>query len=224
MSPLFYDTPGDPPSSPSQQPSSYHPSPMKPAHKRRSQVNERATPPKTVYQPGSGYTTSEEEEQPEEGLFTRAWLPPRQSPEETLTQFRARPHQYHLNRDERFPVSRVLPDNAYGNRPAIKIERDLQQGLDAIQEERMIVEPTPAALPRPTNEDDDIGDMYSSKWICHHMTLAVDSSPSPLPKTYKDVLKLPKQEQELWTASIEGGDRLPSREKGMGIGGPTKRS
>ena len=97
MSPLFYDTPGDPPSSPSQHLSSYHPSPMKPARKRRAQVDERATPPKTVYKPGSGYATSEEEEQPEEGLFTRAWLPPRQSPEETLTQFRARPHQYHLN-------------------------------------------------------------------------------------------------------------------------------
>ena len=68
---LFYDTPpGDPPSSPSQQPSSYHPSPMKPARKRRAQVEERATPPKTVYKPGSGYATSEEEEQSEEGLFT----------------------------------------------------------------------------------------------------------------------------------------------------------
>ena len=74
---------------------------MKAAQKRRAHVDERATPPKTVYQPGSGYATSEEEEQPEEGLFTQAWLPSRQPPEETLTQFQARPHQYHLNRDER---------------------------------------------------------------------------------------------------------------------------
>ena len=147
ISPLFYDTPpGDPPSSPSQKPSSYHPSPMKPAQKQRAQVDERATPSKTVYKLGSGYATSEEEEQPEEGLFTRAWLPPRQSPEETLTQFQARLHQYHLNRDERslfrppvkvrrsthIPVSRVLPDNAYGNRPPIEIKQDLQQGLNAI--------------------------------------------------------------------------------------------
>ena len=109
---------------------------MKPAHKRCSQVEERATPPKTVYKPGSGYAISEEEEQPEEGLFTQAWLPPRQLPEETLTQFQARPHQYHLNRDERslyrpptearrstcIPVSRVLPDNTYGSRPPIEIE------------------------------------------------------------------------------------------------------
>ena len=59
---------------------------MKPARKRCAQVDERATPPKMVYKPGSGYATSEEEEQPEEGLFTRAWLPPRQSPKEMLTQ------------------------------------------------------------------------------------------------------------------------------------------
>ena len=109
---------------------------MKPARKRRAQVEERATPPKMVYKQGSGNATSEEEEQPEEGLFTQAWLPPRQSPEETLTQFQARPHQYHLNQDERslfrppvevrrstrIPVSRVLPNNAYGNRPSIEIE------------------------------------------------------------------------------------------------------
>ena len=45
ISPLFYDTPpGDPPSSPSQKPSSYHPSPMKPACKQCAQVDERATP------------------------------------------------------------------------------------------------------------------------------------------------------------------------------------
>ena len=100
-------------------------------------------------------------------------------------------------------MSRVLPNNAYRNRPPIEIERDLQQGLDAIQEKWIIVEPTPVKLPKPTNEEDDIGDMYSSKWIRHHMTLAVDSSPNPLPKHYKDILKLPKQEQELWTALIK---------------------
>ena len=152
---------------------------MKPARKRRAQVGERSTPPKTVYKPGSGYATSEEAEQPEEGLFTRAWLPSKQSPDEMLTQFWARPHQYHLNRDERLlfrpptearrsthiPVSRILPDNAYGNIPPIEIEWDLQQGLDTIQEERMVVEPTLVKLLKQTNEEDDIGDMYSSKWM-----------------------------------------------------------
>ena len=67
----------------------------------------------------------------------------------------------------------------------------------------MVVEPTPVEMPKLTNEEDDIRDMYSSKWICHHMTLTVDSSPNPLPKHYKDILKLPKQEQELWTASMK---------------------
>ena len=57
-------------------------------------------------------------------------------------------------------MSRVLPDNAYRNRPPIEIEQDLQQGLDAIQEERMIVEPTLVEPPKPTNKEDDIGDMY----------------------------------------------------------------
>ena len=67
----------------------------------------------------------------------------------------------------------------------------------------MIVEPTLVKPPKMTNEEDDIRDMYSSKWICHYMTLTVDSSPNPLPKHYKDVCKLPKQEQELWTASMK---------------------
>ena len=58
----------------------------------------------------------------------------------------------------------------------------------------MVVEP-PAEPPQPTNEDDDISDMYSSKWICHYMTLAVDSSPTLLPKHYKDILKQPKGPQ-----------------------------
>ena len=53
--------------------------------------------------------------------------------------------------------------------------------------------------------NDDIGDMYSSRWIHHHMTLAVDSSPTLLPKHYKDVLKLSREDQELWTASMKEG-------------------
>ena len=53
------------------------------------------------------------------------------------------------------------------------------------------------------NEDDDISDMYSSKWICHHMTLAVDSSPTLLPKHYKDILKLSRKDNELWTALMK---------------------
>ena len=66
----------------------------------------------------------------------------------------------------------------------------------------MVVKP-PVEPSCPTNGDDDIGDMYSSKWICHHMTLAVDSSPTLLPKHYKDILKLSREDQELWTALMK---------------------
>ena len=45
--------------------------------------------------------------------------------------------------------------------------------------------------------------MYSSKWIHHHRRLAVDSSPTPLSKHYKDVLKFSKEDQELWTALMK---------------------
>ena len=81
----------------------------------------------------------EEEETPTlEG--TRNWLPPRQSPNETLPEFRIRPHQHCPTLDEqslfrppvaerrsaRIPVLRVIPNNIYGDRPPIDIERDLQ--------------------------------------------------------------------------------------------------
>ena len=35
------------------------------------------------------------------------------------------------------------------------------------------------------------------------MTLAVDSSPAPFPKHYQDVLKLSREDQELWAASMK---------------------
>ena len=66
----------------------------------------------------------------------------------------------------------------------------------------MVME-SPTEPLHPTNKNDDIGDMYSSKWIHHHMTLAVDSSPTPLPKHYKDILKLSSEDQELWTALMK---------------------
>ena len=66
----------------------------------------------------------------------------------------------------------------------------------------MVVEP-PVEPPQPMNEDDDISGVYSSKWICHHMTWAIDSSPTPLPKHYKDVLKLSREDQELLPALMK---------------------
>ena len=56
--------------------------------------------------------------------------------------------------------------------------------------------------PHPTNEEDDIGQMYSSKWIHHHLFMAVESTNSPLPKQYRDVLKLSKKDQELWKSAM----------------------
>ena len=36
----------------------------------------------------------------------------------------------------------------------------------------------------PTNEEEDLGQMYSSQWIRHHFTMAVESAPVPVPKQY----------------------------------------
>ena len=41
--------------------------------------------------------------------------------------------------------------------------------------------------PCPMNEEEDLGQMYSSKWIHHHLSMAVESTNSPLPKQYRDV-------------------------------------
>jgi hypothetical protein len=38
------------------------------------------------------------------------------------------------------------------------------------------------AEPCPTNEEDDIGQMYSSKWISYHLSMAVETTNAPLPK------------------------------------------
>ena len=56
--------------------------------------------------------------------------------------------------------------------------------------------------PHPTNKEDDLGQMYSSKWICHHLSMAVESTNSPLPKQYRDVLKLSKEDQGLWKSAM----------------------
>ena len=66
----------------------------------------------------------------------RIWLPPRQHPDETLVEFRNRPHQDHLTLEERtlirppietrrsarIPVPRIIPDSTYGDRPPLQIE------------------------------------------------------------------------------------------------------
>ena len=56
--------------------------------------------------------------------------------------------------------------------------------------------------PTPTNKDDDIGQMYSSKCILHHLSMAVESTNNPLPKQFRDVLKLSKKDQGLWKSAM----------------------
>ena len=58
--------------------------------------------------------------------------------------------------------------------------------------------------PCPTNEEEDLGQMYSSKWIRHHLSMAVESTNSPLPKQYRDVFKLSKEDQGLWKDAMKG--------------------
>ena len=41
--------------------------------------------------------------------------------------------------------------------------------------------------PCPMNEEEDLGQMYSSKWIHHYLSMAVESTNSPLLKQYRDV-------------------------------------
>ena len=98
-------------------------------------------------------------------------------------------------RSARIPVPRFISNSTYGDRPPLQIERDLR-GLAPIQEESMQVEPC------PTNKEDDLGQMYSSKWIRHHLSMAVETTNSPLPKQYRDVLKLSKDDQELWKSAM----------------------
>ena len=55
----------------------------------------------------------------------------------------------------------------------------------------------------PTNEEEDLGQMYSSQWIRHHFTMAVESAPVPVPKQYRDVLKMDKKEQAQWNGAMQ---------------------
>ena len=77
------------------------------------------------------------EESPPPITGTRVWFPPRQRSGETLPEFRVNaPHQYRptlpqrtlfqppveQRRSAQIPISRVIPNNAYGNRPLVEIE------------------------------------------------------------------------------------------------------
>ena len=83
-------------------------------------------------------------------------------------------------RDQRPCHPRIMPDNAYGNHPPVEIERDLQQGGDPNQDQKL------------TNEE-DLGDLYSAKFF--NCILASTISAFNIPKQYKDVAKLSADEQ-----------------------------
>ena len=51
------------------------------------------------------------------------------------------------------------------------------------------------------NEEDDIGQMYSGSWIRHHLSLA--TMVVGIPNQYRDIAKMPKEEQHHWRAACE---------------------
>ena len=81
--------------------------------------------------------------------ISQSWFPPRQQSGESLPEFWSCPHQHHPIHDDRLsfrplvvqqrftciPQPQCLPDNAYGNHPPAQIKRDINLGLDPIQEE-----------------------------------------------------------------------------------------
>ena len=138
-------------------------------------------------------------------------MPLHQKPDKTLPEFRSQPHQHHPTRNEQstfrpvavqkqsscIPVPRIFPDNTHGDRPAVEIEREMSRGLDTIQEE-----PTNTMDVTSTNEENgDLGTLYSSKWMRQLFNMAVGSG--SIPKHFQDILKLSKQEQNLWIIAME---------------------
>jgi hypothetical protein len=76
---------------------------------------------------------------------------------------------------------RIIPDNTYGNRPPIEIKRDIQT--------------------IPTNEEDDLGTMYSAVFWNRIITSAAPVV--NIPKQYRDVTKLSQAEQKPWRQAMD---------------------
>ena len=83
---------------------------------------------------------------------------------------------------------RIMPDNAYGNCPPVEIERDLQQGGDPNQDQKL------------TNEE-DLGDLYSAKFFNHILASAAPAF--NMPKQYKNVAKLFADKQHQWRIAMQ---------------------
>ena len=140
-------------------------------------------------------------------------MPLRQS-RECLVEFRVLPHQYHPLWDERatfwppmeqqrsthIPWPRFISDNAYGEQPPIAIERDIREGLEPIQEDE------PQTVEEdiiPTNQQDDINDMYSNAWFRSHMSNTVETADCIVPKQYQDFLKWSQDDQKDWQIAMQ---------------------
>ena len=56
---------------------------------------------------------------------------------------------------------------------------------------------------RPTNELEDLEEMYSSKWMQHHFALALNQGEWNVLKQYQDIAKLPCKQQKSWYDAIK---------------------
>lgn len=226
---FFNEVPEDnepwrPPATPERQPSPVHPpdlfSPPKPGRKRPKPESEHRYPIEDLHQHKRYMLPPHDEEEEEEPPPpSKLWLAPRQQRHETLPEFRMRPHQHHPTRDDRsatripptpievrrsnrVPVSRILPDNTYGNRPPIEIERDLHHRPNTpIQEE--YVRPAEPMDVLPTNLEDDPNQMYESYARRINNLLSAAIAPDSVPKQYRDVLKLSQDEQKTWRSAMD---------------------
>jgi hypothetical protein len=75
----------------------------------------------------------------------------------------------------------IIPDNTHGDRPPIEIERDIQS--------------------KPTNEDDDLGTIYSV--VFWNIIITSAAPVVNIPKQYRDVMKLSQAEQKSWRLAMD---------------------
>ena len=94
-------------------------------------------------------------------------------------------------RSTRVPQPRIIPDSVYGQRTGVQVEMEGDTPLS---------EPSGSSVPppprKPTNEEDDLGEMYSARFF--NRIIAAAAPAINIPKQYRDVLRLPKEEQKKW--------------------------
>ena len=55
----------------------------------------------------------------------------------------------------------------------------------------------------PTNQQDNINDMYSNPWFHSHISNAVETADHIVPKQYWDFLKLSQDDQKDWQIAMQ---------------------